>query len=142
MKSLNRVTLMGRVGNDPDVRTTSNNTRVANFSMATSQVFVKDGEKEEKTQWHRVVVWAKLAEIVESYLKKGQPVYVEGRLETKQWEDKEGITRYTTEIVAENIILLGGKPQDDEGEEAEEKPKTPAAKGKTDTKGAKKNFRR
>jgi single-strand DNA-binding protein len=140
MKSLNRVQLLGRLGGDPEVRSTQNGTNVANFNIATSEKFTKDGETQEKTQWHRVVAWGKLAEIGGEYLSKGSLVMVEGKLETRQYEDKEGSTRYATEVIASDIYLL---PSGAKGETEETKSfsKTsskaaPASKG-----GFKKNFK-
>jgi single-strand DNA-binding protein len=114
--SVNRVTLLGRLGADPEVRSTSNGGRVATVSMATSRQW-KDktsGEKQEKTQWHRLVVWNRgqgsgLADVVEKYARKGDQLYIEGEIEYRQWEDKEGQTRYSTEINVQNLVLLGGK---------------------------------
>jgi single-strand DNA-binding protein len=111
-RSLNKVTLIGNLGADPEVRTTSNGGKVATLSLATSRKWKKDGEAQEKTEWHRVVLWdnakgAKLADLAESYMKKGDKVYIEGQIEYRQWE-KDGVTKYTTEIVAREVILLGG----------------------------------
>jgi single-strand DNA-binding protein len=116
-RSLNKVTLIGNLGQDPEVRSTANGGRVANFSIATSRQWSgQGGEKQEKTEWHRIVAWnnakgggSGLADIVEKYCKKGDKVYVEGRIEYRSWQDKEGQTRYTTEIIANDIILLGGR---------------------------------
>ncbi len=115
-RSLNKVTLIGNLGQDPEVRSTSTGGRVANFSLATSRQWSgQGGEKQEKTEWHKVVAWnnAKggtgLADVVERFCKKGDKVYVEGRIEYRSWQDKDGQTRYTTEIIANEIILLSGK---------------------------------
>jgi len=111
---LNRVTLIGNVGQDPEVRSAGSG-RVANFSVATSRQWTgQNGDKQEKTEWHRIVAWdnargAKLADVVEKYVKKGDKIYIEGRIETRQWQDKENQTRYMTEIIANEIILLGGR---------------------------------
>ncbi|NBP28673.1 MAG: single-stranded DNA-binding protein [Flavobacteriia bacterium] len=118
MKSLNRVQLLGRLGGDPEVRSTQNGTNVANFNIATSEKYTKDGETQEKTQWHRVVAWGKLAEIGGEYLNKGSLVMIEGKLETRQYEDKEGATKYATEIIASDIYLL---PSGSKGEVEETK---------------------
>ena len=109
MSSLNKVTLIGRLGNDPEVKSLPNGTSVANFSVATSESWKKDGEKHEKTEWHRVVAFAKLADLVGKYLKKGSQLYMEGKLQTRNWEDKDGIKRYTTEIVMSEMKFLDGK---------------------------------
>jgi len=108
MKSLNRVQLIGRLGKNPEVRYTSNGSAVANFSIATGETWTgKDGQKNEKTEWHNIVAWNKLGEICGEYLTKGKQVFIEGRLTTRSWEDRDGNKRYTTEIVASNMIMLG-----------------------------------
>ncbi len=107
-RSLNKATLIGNLGADPEVRSTGSGTRVATISVATSRRWTsRSGEAQEKTEWHRVVCWDRLAEIVEQYLKKGDRVYVEGRIEYRQWEGQDGQTRYTTEIRAQEMIMLG-----------------------------------
>ena len=113
-RSLNRVQLIGNLGADPEVRSTSNGGRVANLSIATSRQWKgASGDKQEKTEWHKIVLWnnkgSNLAEIVERYCKKGDKIYVEGSIEYRSWQDKEGQTRYTTEINARELILLSGK---------------------------------
>lgn len=110
MSSLNKAMIIGRLGQDPEVRYTQSNTAVANMSIATSERY-KDsqGEWKENTEWHRVVAWGRLAEICQEYLKKGSQVYVEGPIQTRQWEDKEGQTRYTTEIKALTLTMLDSK---------------------------------
>jgi len=112
-RSLNKVTLIGNLGNDPEVRSTTGGSRVATFSLATSRSWNNpSGEKQEKTEWHRCVVWntkgSQLADVVEKYVKKGDKVYVEGRIEYRQWQDKENQTRYSTEINVRELIMLGG----------------------------------
>ena len=114
-RSLNKVTLIGNLGNDPEVRSTSGGNRVATFSLATSRSWNGPaGDRQEKTEWHRCVVWntktSQLADIVEKYVKKGDKLYVEGRIEYRQWQDKEGQTRYSTEINVRELIMLTGKP--------------------------------
>ena len=114
--SVNKVMLVGRLGQDPDVRYMPNETAVCNFSLATSRRYKnKDGERVENTEWHRVVMFGKLAEIAKEYVKKGSQIYIEGRLQTRKWQTKEGQDRYTTEIVAENMTMLGGKSDSAEG---------------------------
>ncbi|HET7586025.1 MAG TPA: single-stranded DNA-binding protein [Gemmatimonadaceae bacterium] len=113
-RSLNKVTLIGNLGADPEVRSTSGGNRVAQFSLATSRSWTgANGERQEKTEWHRCVVWnsksSSLADIVERYLKKGDKVYVEGRIEYRQWQDKENQTRYSTEINVRELIMLSGR---------------------------------
>lgn len=107
--SVNKVLLIGRLGNNPEIRYTNTGTAVANFNLATSENWNdKNGQRQERTEWHRVVVWGKLAELCEKYLSKGRQCFVEGRLQTRSWDDKEGNKRYTTEIVAATIQFLGG----------------------------------
>ncbi len=111
MASINKVIIIGNLGRDPEVRYTPNGAAVCNVSVATTRNW-KDknsGEKIEETEWHRVVFYDRLAEIAGEYLKKGRPVYVEGRLKTRKWQDKDGKDNYTTEIVADNMQLLGGR---------------------------------
>lgn len=106
--SVNKVLLIGRLGNNPEIRYTNTGTAVANFNLATSESWNdKTGQKQERTEWHRVVVWGKLAELCEKYLAKGRQCYVEGRLQTRSWDDKDGNKRYTTEIVANTVQFLG-----------------------------------
>ena len=108
MSGVNKVILIGNLGGDPTVRFTPTGTAVANFNIATTERFTnKSGEKEERTEWHRIVAWGKLAEICQQYLKKGKQVYIEGRLQTRQWEDQQGQKRTSTEIVANNMQMLG-----------------------------------
>jgi single-strand DNA-binding protein len=108
MASLNKVILIGNLGKDPETRYTSTGSPVTNFSIATTEKWTsKDGNKEEKTEWHRVVTFGKQAEICSEYLSKGRQVYVEGRLQTRSWDDKDGNKRYTTEIVAHQVLMLG-----------------------------------
>jgi len=110
MASLNKVMLIGNLGKDPEVRYTAAGTAVASFSVATSEKYKnKNGEWEEKTEWHNVTLWARLAEIAGEYLAKGKTVYIEGRLQTRKWQDKDGKDRYTTEIVGEKMQMLSGK---------------------------------
>jgi single-strand DNA-binding protein len=105
---VNKVILVGNLGSDPEVRSTQSGQRVANLRIATSRSWTgQDGQRQEKTEWHSVVLWAKQAEIAERYLQKGKQVYIEGRLETRSWQDKDGQTRYRTEIVCENMQMLG-----------------------------------
>ena len=121
---LNKITIIGRLGADPDVRYTQNNTAVANISVATSERYKdKSGEQQEKTEWHRVVVWDRLAEICQKYLKKGSLVYFEGKSESREWEDKDGVKRYTTEIIAREMKMLDSKG-DSKAEEPAPEPDT------------------
>lgn len=110
MASINKVILIGNLGKDPETRYMPNGDAVTSITLATTDTWKdKNGEKQEKTEWHRVVLYRKLAEIAGEYLKKGRPIYVEGRLETKQWTDKQGIERYTTQIIADTMQMLGSK---------------------------------
>ena len=113
MASLNKVILIGNLGRDPEVRYMANGEAVANFSIATSESYKdKQGEKVEKTEWHSIVMYRKLAEIAEKYLKKGSTIYVEGKLQTRKWQDKtSGQDRYTTEIIANEMKMLGGRSE-------------------------------
>src|SRR5580698_1782336 len=107
--SVNKVILVGRLGQNPEVRYTPSGQPVANFSVATNEAWTdKQGAKQERTEWHKIVVWGKLAELCAQYLSKGRQAYIEGRLQTRQWTDKEGGKRYTTEIVAQTVQFLGG----------------------------------
>ncbi len=129
MSGVNKVILLGRLGKDPEVRNLENGATVANFTMATSETY-KDkttGERKEITEWHNVVLWRGLAEIASKYLRKGDQVYIEGKLRTRSWE-KEGVTRYTTEILGDNMTLLGSKPAGStSGDRAPQQSSQPAA---------------
>lgn len=112
-RSLNKVMLIGNLGNDPEIRSTTGGNRVASFSLATSRSWSgTNGEKQEKTEWHKCVAWNSrgtgLVDVIEKYCKKGDRLYVEGRIEYRQWQDKEGQTRYTTEINIREMMMLGG----------------------------------
>lgn len=112
MASVNKVMLIGGLGKDPETRFMPNGDAVCNFSMATSENWKdKQGVKQEKTEWHNVVMYRKLAEIAGEYLKKGAQVYIEGKLQTRKWQTKEGQDRYTTEIIADSMQMLGAKGQ-------------------------------
>lgn len=106
--SVNKVILIGNLGKDPEIRRLENGTAVGNFTLATSEIYTDKttGEKKESTDWHDIVVWRNLAEISEKYLKKGFKVYVEGKLKKRSWQDKEGNTRYSTEIIADEMTIL------------------------------------
>ena len=113
-RSLNKVTLIGNLGADPEVRSTSNGSRVATLSLATSRNWKSQGgERQEKTEWHRVIFWSSkfnnVVETIEKYCKKGDKLYVEGRIEYRSWQDREGQTRYTTEIIGNELIMLSGR---------------------------------
>ena len=113
-RGINKVILVGNLGSDPEIRYTGSGTAVCNFSVATTESYKdREGNQVENTEWHRIVAWARLAEICGEYLKKGRQVYIEGQLQTRQWEDKDGNTKYTTEIKAREMQMLGGR--DDNG---------------------------
>jgi|SRR5688500_17184371 len=117
MASLNKVTLIGNLGKDPETRYMPNGDAVTNVTLATTETWKdKSGEKQEKTEWHRVTFYRRIAEVVQEYVKKGQQIYVEGRLETRKWTDKAGVERYTTEIIASEMKMLG-KPGGNSGQE-------------------------
>jgi single-strand DNA-binding protein len=108
MGSVNKVILVGNLGADPELKYTTSNRAVANLSVATNEVFKdKAGQRQERTEWHRVTVWGEQAETCQKYLRKGRMVYVEGRLQTRSWEDKQGQKRYSTDVVADRVVFLG-----------------------------------
>ena len=110
--SLNKAMLIGNLGRDPEVRAVSSGVKVANFTLATNESYTdRNGQKVDKTEWHRVVMWRGLADIAERFLSKGSTVYVEGKLTTRSWEGQDGQKRYTTEIVCDNMQMLGGRGQ-------------------------------
>ena len=112
MFGINKVMLVGNLGADPEVRKTASQQTVTQFNLATSESWVnKEGERQEKTEWHRIVVWGKLAETCAKHLSKGRQVFIEGRLQTRSWETEQGQKRFTTEIVATQVLFLGRSPQ-------------------------------
>jgi single-strand DNA-binding protein len=114
MGSVNKVTLVGRLGKDPEMRFTASGQGVCSFTMATDSRWTdKAGVKQEKTEWHRVKAWGRTGEIAAQFLKKGSEVYIEGRIETKEYTDKDGVRKWSTEIVANELVLLGSKPRDE-----------------------------
>lgn len=136
-RSLNKVTLIGNVGSDPEIRTTSNGGKVAQFSLATGRQWNdQSGQKQEKTEWHRCVIWnnraSTLADVAERYVKKGEKLYVEGEIEYRQYQDKDGQTKYITEIKVRELILLGGRGGggDDDDAPAPRRSAAPAARAK------------
>jgi len=121
MAGVNKVIIVGNVGRDPEVRYTQSGKAVASFSVATSERFQdKDGQNQERTEWHRIVAWGRLAEICGEYLRKGKQIYVEGRLQTRDWEDKDGHKRYTTEVIANVMQMLGRRGDDGGGSMSDE----------------------
>ena len=120
---VNKVLLIGNLGADPEVRYSQSGTAVANFRIATTETWKKkDGSKEEQTEWHKIVAFARLGEICGEYLSKGSKVFIEGRLQTRKWEDKDGNTRYTTEIVAREMKMLGSRGATNNNSQTEEEP--------------------
>ncbi len=113
MPSLNNVQIMGHLGTDPEVRSTAGGSAVCNLRIATTEKWTKDGQQHEKTEWHRVVVWGAQADNCGKYLRKGSLTYIEGSLETREWTDKEGVKRYTTEIKARRVLFLERKGSDE-----------------------------
>jgi single-strand DNA-binding protein len=113
--SLNKVMLIGNIGRDPEVKTLDGNNgsqKVATFTLATGEKYKdRNGELRENTEWHNIVAWRNLADICEKYIRKGMQVYIEGRIRTRSWQDKDGNTRYTTEIMADNLQMLGKKEE-------------------------------
>ena len=117
--TLNKALLMGRLGKDPEIKYTSNQKAVANFSLATNEAWKgKDGNNQEITDWHNIVLWGRLAELAGEYLAKGSKVYVEGKIRTRMWKDKNEVTHYTTEIIGDRIEFLDSKKQPDEPDKA------------------------
>ena len=115
MAGVNKGILVGNLGKDPEVRYLDNGVAVANFSLATTESYKnKEGEKVSQTEWHNIVLWRGLAEVAEKYLKKGASIYIEGKIKTRKWEDKDGNTRYNTDILADNMTMLGGKKDSQE----------------------------
>ena len=114
MGSVNKVILVGNLGRDAELRYTPGGAAVANFSIATTETWTdkNSGERRDQTEWHRVVLWGKQAETLNEYLKKGRQIYVEGRLQTRQWDDRDGNKRYTTEVRSDRVVLLGGRRDD------------------------------
>ena len=112
--SVNKVILVGNVGKDPEIRHLDNGVAVANFPLATSETFTaKNGEKVTSTEWHNIVLWRGLAEVAEKYVEKGRQLYIEGKIKTRSWDDKDGNKRYTTEVVADIMQMLGAKPSNE-----------------------------
>ena len=123
MAGINKAILIGNLGKDPEVRKLDNGRSVANFSLATSETYKnRQGEKVTNTEWHNVVLWSPLAEIAERFLRKGNQVYIEGKIITRSYEDKEGNTRYVTEIEGRNMTLLGGRQDGDGGQQGYQAP--------------------
>lgn len=135
MSGVNKVIILGHLGADPEVRTVSNGNTVARLSVATSENWVdREGQRQERTEWHRVVVWGKQAEVCGKYLNKGRQVYVEGRLQTRSWEDAQGQKKYTTEVIAGQIQFLGAQQNETASSHASPPPVNPhSSKGFSQT---------
>lgn len=124
MSNVNKAIIIGRLGQDPDIRHTQSGQAVANLSVATSERYKdKSGQQQEQTEWHRVTLWSKLGEIAQQYLKKGDLVYIEGKLKTRKWTDKDGQDRYTTEIIGSELRMLGGKSESNTTQQSYQQPK-------------------
>ncbi|MFO7998739.1 MAG: single-stranded DNA-binding protein [Bacteroidales bacterium] len=112
MAGVNKVILLGNLGKDPEIRNLERGAKVANFPLATNRVYKgQDGQKVEETEWHNVVLWGGLADLAEKFLSKGRQVFIEGRIRTRNWDDKDGVKRYITEVVGENMTFVGGRDQ-------------------------------
>ena len=122
MAGVNKVISVGNLGKDPEVKYLDSGIAVANFSLATTENYKnKEGERVSQTEWHNIVLWRGLAEVAEKYLKKGSSIYIEGRIRTRKWEDDDGKTRYNTEILGDNMTMLGGKPSLQDNNEEDNK---------------------
>jgi single-strand DNA-binding protein len=134
MAGVNKVILVGNLGKDPEVKYLDSGVAVANFSLATTENYKnKEGERVSQTEWHNIVLWRGLAEVAEKWLKKGSSVYIEGKIKTRKWEDKDGNTRYNTEILADNMTMLGGKSNADSTSPTSSESTTTATKPSEDT---------
>lgn len=131
MAGVNKVILVGNLGRDPEIRTLESGVKVARFSLATTESYNdrNTGQRVDQTEWHNIVLWRGLADIAEKYLRKGNQVYIEGKLQTRSYQDKDGITKYSTEIVGQNMNMLGGRPVSTEQsyEGSNQTPASPAA---------------
>lgn len=140
-KSVNKATLIGNVGKDPDVRYTPNNTPVATFSLATTESWKdQSGKQSDKTEWHNLVVWGKLAEICRDYVKKGQRIYVEGKIQYRSYDDKDGVKRYVTEINVNDLVMLSPKNTGDESHDSGYTPTPQSHKPNNEGRGAEPDF--
>lgn len=120
MASVNKVILLGHLGRDPETRSMPNGEAVTNVSLATSESWKdKSGERQERTEWHRLTFYRRLAEVAGQYLKKGSQIYVEGKLQTRKWQDRDGVDRYTTEIICDHLTMLGGPKKTDDDRQPE-----------------------
>lgn len=126
-RGINKVILIGNLGTDPEVRYMPTGGAVANLTIATSEAWTDKatGEKKEQTEWHRLVIYQRLAEVAGEYLRKGSKIYVEGRLRTRKWQDQQGVERYTTEIIVSELQMLDGKPADAPAQQPQQRPQQP-----------------
>jgi single-strand DNA-binding protein len=139
--SVNKVILVGNLGKDPELRYTASGTAVCNFSLATTESYKdRDGNKQEKTEWHNIVVWRQLAEICGKYLTKGKQIYIEGKLQTRKWEDRDGNTRYSTEIVADQMQMLGRAGDDNNAGPRQETRQEPRQESSMDQSAPQNNY--
>ncbi len=120
MAGINKVILIGNVGKDPEIKVLDNGVRVANFPLATTEIYKKDGNRFEQTEWHNIVLWRGLAEVSEKIVKKGSLVYIEGKLRSRTWEDKDKIKRYSVEVVADTLTLLSGRKEESGNQQTNE----------------------
>jgi len=133
MAGVNKVILIGNLGKDPEVRSLESGVKVASFSLATTESYKnKEGQKVEQTEWHNIVMWRGLAEVAEKYLKKGSQIFLEGKIRSRSWDDKEGNKRYTTEIIADTFTMLGSKKEGAPTPTNEPEPTPPVAPGPED----------
>jgi single-strand DNA-binding protein len=133
MSGVNKVILLGNLGKDPEIRNLESGAKVATFSLATNRSYKgQDGKRIEETEWHNIVLWGSLADLAEKFLTKGRQVFIEGRIKTRQWDDKEGVKRYTTEIVGENMTFVGQRDQRDDVPPPSDQDYSPASSAKTE----------
>jgi single-strand DNA-binding protein len=131
MSSLNKIMLIGHLGKDPEIRYTSDGSPVATFSLATSESWTdKSGNRQERTEWHTIVAWTRLADLAKRFLTKGRQVYIEGRIQSRDWNDRDGNKRRTTEVIATQMVLLGSRPQ---GADAGMQPMEPSVRNAPDS---------
>ena len=133
MSGINKVILIGHLGKDPEMRYLEGGVSVTSFPLATSETFNKDGQKMEQTEWHNIVMWRGLADVAGKFLQKGKLVYIEGKLRTRSFEDKEGVKKYTTEVVAENFTMLGRKSDFEDNGERQPGKNIPGSNGNINT---------
>lgn len=136
MAGVNKVILLGNLGADPEIRHLESGSKVANISVATSESYVKNGERFEQTEWHRVELWDKLADLCERYLSKGRTVYIEGKIRTSTYQDKDGVTRYDKRIRATNLTFVGGKSDDNTNDSTNHEPEAQAQQSSSDKSSA------